>query len=133
MDYFSAFQPSCLYSRKENYSRYLDSNQWSEKKRAYWLSSRPNFCWACDKPWAFESRGFNFHHITYKNLFNEKLEDLVLLCAKHHRELEMLWIKDLPNKSKNRELMTYAFICSHRVHLGLSLSRVMPFMKEMID
>jgi hypothetical protein len=95
MTYLSAFYPSPLYTRKENYLRYLDSSQWAARKRAYWLSPRPQFCWVCDKPWTLKESKFNFHHITYENVFNEPLEDLVLLCSDHHSDLEQQW-KETP-------------------------------------
>ena len=72
MNYFSAFTPSPLYSHKENYLRYLDSRQGQDVKRSYWLSNRPNECWACGKKYDYKSQGFNFHHLTYKNLYREK-------------------------------------------------------------
>jgi hypothetical protein len=91
MTNLSAFQPAALHSRKENYLRYLDSSQWASRKRDYWLSSMPQFCWVCDKPWTLNEPKFNFHHITYENLFDEPIEDLVLLCSDHHFELEREW------------------------------------------
>lgn len=131
MTYVSAFLPSSLYSHKENYLRYLDSRQWQEVKRAYWLSNRPQECWSCGKKWRLGEPGFNFHHINYKNLYSETLEDLVLLCAEHHKKIE----QDKPKFDKNMtlELFTYAYVCAERVHRGLSLKPVLKFMKGMID
>lgn len=131
MNYSSAFFPSPLYSHAENYRRYLDSSQWQEIKRTYWFSDRPKECWACGKRWHFGSPGFNFHHINYTNLYQEKLDDLVLLCATHHEEFEQSKVR--PTSNATLEVQTFAFICSHRISKGLSLKPVIKFMKGLID
>jgi hypothetical protein len=79
------------------YKAYLKSRQWKEKKTQYKLSERYNCCWACDLPAPFSLKGFNLHHRTYKNLYNEKVEDLVLLCQPHHKELEKMLIELKPH------------------------------------
>lgn len=132
MTYLSAFRPSSVYSHKENYSRYLDSREWDARKWAYWQSDRYQRCWCCDLPWQYGTQGFNFHHVTYKNLYNESLEDLVLLCASHHKELELNW-KQRTFSLIDLETFTYAFICSSRMYLGLSLKPVMKYFKGLID
>jgi hypothetical protein len=132
MTYLSAFRPSSVYSHKENYLRYLDSREWDARKRAYWQSDRYQRCWCCDLTWQYGARGFNFHHITYKNLYNEAVDDLVLLCAHHHRELELNW-KHRSFSVIDLELFTYMFICMTRVELGLSLKPVMKYFKGLID
>lgn len=131
MKYSSAFYPSPLYTHAENYRRYLDSSQWLEVKLSYWLSNRPKFCWACDKRWQYGTPGFNFHHTNYGNLYQETLDDLVLLCAKHHGEFEASKVK--PDSRFTLEMQTFAFVCSHRIHRGLSLKPVIKFMKGLID
>ena len=132
MTYLSAFQPSSLYSHKENYFRYLDSRQWDDRKRAYWNSDRYKRCWACDAPWSYGAKGFNFHHTSYENLFNEPLEDLVLFCSEHHQEFEKQ-IKEKSSKTFNLEMQTYLFICHKRIDLGLKIAPVIKFMKGLID
>lgn len=132
MNYFSAFTPSPLYSHKENYLRYLDSRQWQEVKRSYWLSNRPNECWACGKKYDYKSQSFNFHHLTYKNLYRERPEDLMLLCANHHRELELSW-KSRTMSSISLEAFSYAFVCASRIEQGKSFKPLMKYFKGLID
>lgn len=50
----------------------------------------------------------HLHHITYKNLFNEKPEDLILLCAvchmKEHGLIKVkLFIKKPKKKKRNKK------------------------------
>ena len=131
MTYLRPFTPSSLYSHKENYLRYLDSREWRERKRAYWLSNRPNYCWACNLPWEFGAKGFNFHHISYKNLYNEPLEDLVLLCFEHHKAIEQEW-PEAKRNGLSLELWTYMFICQHRLNNNLPIKPLMRFFKGLI-
>jgi hypothetical protein len=79
------------------YKAYLKSPQWKQKKIEYKLSQRYDSCWACDLPAPISLKGFNLHHRTYKNLYNEKVEDLVLLCQPHHKELEKMLIQLKPH------------------------------------
>jgi len=132
MTYLRPFIPSSVYSHKENYLRYLDSREWEARKRAYWESDRPNYCWACNLPWTLNARGFNFHHVTYANLYNEKLEDLVLLCTDHHSEISDGWIM-AKGFRMSLELFTYMFICNYRVEKGLPIKPLMKFFKGLID
>lgn len=131
MTYISAFSPSPIFSHKENYLRYLDSRQWQEVKRAYWFSGRPKECWACGKRWELGAKGFNFHHISYKNLYRETPEDLVLLCAPHHQDYEKK--KGDFNSQYTLEIDTYVYICHERIDRGLSIFGVTKFMKGLID
>jgi hypothetical protein len=131
MNYLRPFLPSSLYSHKQNYLRYLDSKEWQERKKAYWNSGRPKKCWVCDAPWHLGAKGFNFHHVTYENLFNESIEDLVLLCVDHHEEISDGWIM-AKGFGISLELFTYMFICNYRVEKGLSLKPLMPFFKGLI-
>jgi hypothetical protein len=132
MTYLRPFIPSSIYSHKENYLRYLDSREWQARKRAYWESNRPKYCWACGLAWDLNARGFNFHHVTYANLYNEKLEDLVLLCTDHHKEIESEW-PDARKSGMTLELWTYVFICNYRVEKGLPIKLLMKFFRGLID
>lgn len=131
MNYSSAFYPSPVYTHAENYRRYLDSTRWEAVKRTYWLSDRPQECWACGKRWQFGTPGFDFHHTTYENLYQEKLEDLVLFCSNHHQEFEKSKVR--PDSRFTLEMQTFAFVCSNRVHRGLPLKPVIKFMKGLVD
>jgi hypothetical protein len=126
------FYPSSLYNRRQNYLRYLDSTQWQSKKRDYWLSQRPHCCWVCDKPWTLNAKGFNFHHASYQNLFDEPLDDLVLLCREHHEAIEEAW-KDWKDSGMDLRAITYLEICNLRIASNRSLRTVRPFFGEVIN
>lgn len=130
MNNFSAFIPSSLFSHAENYTRYLDSRAWQSKKRQYLLSKRPQYCWACGKkPWGFDTKGFNFHHLSYDNLFEEKMTDLMLLCSQHHEELENEWqeIKKQGRGQMTLKLHSFMYVCNYRISHNL---RIDPLMKH---
>lgn len=63
----------------------MASPKWWEKREEirnnpYW--GRPNQCLICHK----DSR-LSVHHLTYKNVFHEKDEDLCILCSTCHSEI----------------------------------------------
>jgi len=99
------------------YKAYLKSPQWREKKTLYKLSGRMFSCWACDKPAPNDYKGFNLHHRTYKNLYEEKLEDFALLCQPHHKELEKMLI-ELKPYGYTVETWTPVYITLKRKQLG---------------
>lgn len=134
MNDFSVFKPSCLYSHAENYHRYLDSSAWNDRKNDYWQSGRPQFCWACNKKsWSVKERGFNYHHLTYRNLYAEKPQDLMLLCAFHHQDLEEDW--KFVKKRADIDLKTFSFsyVCIRRTENNLSVQPLMSFFEGLID
>jgi hypothetical protein len=60
---------------------YLQSIQWAMKRSAVLI--RDNFqCQACGSKYNLE-----VHHISYINLGNESLEDLITLCNFHHQAI----------------------------------------------
>lgn len=132
MSNFSVFRPSSLYNRRQNYLRYLDSSEWQAKKREYYLSDRPHACWVCDKPWTLNAKGFNFHHASYANLFNEPLDDLVLLCREHHESIEHSW-KSWKSSGMDLKTSTFIEICNLRIASGKSINHLRPFFGEVID
>lgn len=63
----------------ENYLAYLRSRDWAEKR--YWVFRLRKFrCERCQ-----ETKNLEVHHKTYKNLYNEPMDDLELLCNPCHR------------------------------------------------
>jgi hypothetical protein len=132
MSNLSVFRPSGLYTHRENYLRYLDSKEWQSKKREYWNSNRPHRCWVCDEAWTLNAKGFNFHHVSYANLYQEPIEDLVLLCREHHQAIEEQW-KVWRLTGVDLETMTYVEICNLRIASGRSLDALRPFFKGVID
>ena len=63
------------------YQEYLRSKQWKEK-RALVMVRDNNTCQHCRKAIAEE-----VHHLTYVNLFNEPLDDLISLCSVCHSKV----------------------------------------------
>ena len=67
-----------------DYYKYLQSPEWRLLKIKYLNSKLPKKCEACHAQY---KKGFHFHHRSYKNLGNEYLRDLVILCPACHQEL----------------------------------------------
>ena len=61
-----------------DYSKYLQSEHWADLKRRYRASKLPQVCRVCGCP------RVQMHHVTYKRLGAEWLNDLVPLCGDHH-------------------------------------------------
>lgn len=61
-----------------SYAAYLRSEIWTEFKRAYKRTKRPNACQVCGH------KKVQLHHTTYARLGCEKLTDVVPLCDIHH-------------------------------------------------
>ena len=64
---------------KKEYHRYLKSSKWKGIRKE--VIAERILCERCSS-----SESLQVHHKTYKNVFNEKMEDLELLCRKCHRE-----------------------------------------------
>lgn len=63
---------------KINYKEYLKSDYWlGIREQVYERDGHK--CKLCDSP-----KNICVHHLSYENLYNEKLEDLVTLCRKCH-------------------------------------------------
>jgi hypothetical protein len=105
-----------LYS---NYHQYLKSLEWRNKKREWIDSGRPLECWACGDEYPRDGYGFNFHHRTYKNLGNEDLNDIVLLCRADHRMLEEQFKEHRKMSKISLESWTWMYISMTRSDLGL--------------
>lgn len=65
----------------KEYKNYLLSKQWLELRLDI-LTNRGGKCEECGS-----KNKIQVHHLTYKNIFNEEPEDLILLCRSCH-ELE---------------------------------------------
>lgn len=65
----------------KNYQNYLKSGHWKTvKTNLYKLKAYR--CFFCGN-----KERLNAHHITYENINNEKIEDLVYLCIRCHKKL----------------------------------------------
>lgn len=62
---------------KEEYANYLASNEWKARRIRRLMMDRCT-CQICGED------GENVHHISYKNLGNETMDDLVTLCKTCH-------------------------------------------------
>jgi hypothetical protein len=70
---------------KREYQTYLKSAHWKKiQKIVYSQKSR---CYVGN-----ERYPLNIHHTNYENLYNESLQDLVVLCEFHHKALHS-WAK----------------------------------------
>lgn len=109
--------------RNDRYKRHLKSRQWQMLKEQYLWSNRPQSCWACDKKAPVDYQGFNFHHRSYKNLFEETLDDVMLLCREHHADLEQ-WLKELKPLGETVESWSIKYINVMRDHLQLPKNKI---------
>lgn len=91
-----AFQ-GVLPKTKSEYRDYINSAQWRRKREEYWASNLSSNCYCCNKP---RHTGMHLHHRTYKNLGNERLMDLVPVCAECHKEIHCLHRSESRWKSK---------------------------------
>ncbi|AFZ11309.1 hypothetical protein Cri9333_0327 [Crinalium epipsammum PCC 9333] len=69
----------------KEYKEYISSDNWRAKNRAFkrFVGGKPEcFCGAIKK--------LHVHHLHYKNLGNEKFEDLLYVCTKHHQQIHTL-------------------------------------------
>ena len=66
--------------RKKEYYDYLDSDKWkSIKSRLFILLGK--YCERCGS-----KERIQVHHITYERLFNERFDDLEILCENCHKK-----------------------------------------------
>ena len=91
-------------------------------------------CWACELPMSpISTKGFDFHHRTYANLGNENLDDIVLLCRPHHRELSEIYKTNAKAEGVSLESWTYIYISVIRGSLGLKPIKESKIAKYMGD
>lgn len=62
----------------KQYKDYLNSSIWKEKQR-FMLKIKNYKCEICESP-----NSLTVHHITYKNIEHENLDELAVLCASCH-------------------------------------------------
>jgi|WetSurMetagenome_2_1015567.scaffolds.fasta_scaffold491251_2 hypothetical protein len=66
-----------------DYHTYINSQAWKDKREEFFAAGGKHSkrCYICQKP---RASGFHVHHMTYRRLGNEALEDLVLMCETCH-------------------------------------------------
>jgi len=67
--------------RSRKYADYLNSIDWKGVKTRL-FQERGKRCELCNS-----ARNIEVHHTTYKNIFREKMEDLMVLCFRCHRNI----------------------------------------------
>lgn len=94
------------------YKTYMRSDEWRMKRAEFILYIKHRneyFCAKCRRP---PNRIYNegdratVHHLTYKNLGNEQMEDLQYLCSVCHRRLHK---KKDQNRKKSRQASLNSF------------------------
>jgi hypothetical protein len=87
----------------DKYKEYLLSNEWKEfRKKA--LEHHGKKCSKCDR-----TKNLQIHHLHYRNIFHEQLEDVIVLCRKHHEQEHGIYdpikptIKQKVKKSKRKK------------------------------
>ena len=70
------------------YEQYLNSKEWKKLRKIIFERDK-NKCCICKI-----NEASDVHHLTYKNLFNEKMEDLISVCRDCHLEIH----KNLENE-----------------------------------
>lgn len=71
-------------SHRYKYERYIASDRWKRKRDSVLLRDN-NLCQKCRVKTADA-----VHHITYDNVFNEPLQDLISVCDQCHKKLHHL-------------------------------------------
>lgn len=69
--------------RDINYEEYLKSPRWRTKR----LLKAKQAHYTCEVCGKVIKKGFHIHHLTYKHLGNEPLEDLAFLCEDCHTNI----------------------------------------------
>lgn len=90
--------PSKNVSLKEYYAKYLESNKWKRFRKSI-LISRGSMCEKCNA--MGESVILHVHHLTYKNIFNERPEDVQILCEECHKKEH--GVKSFRRRKKKKE------------------------------
>lgn len=67
-----------------NYKDYLNTKHWEFLRIQIGVKCKRT-CQSCSK--VFEERNYHVHHITYKRIGQERLNDLILVCKECHRKL----------------------------------------------
>ncbi len=67
-------------SWKKKYKKYLLSNEWAQLKIDL-FEYRGKECEKCG-----ETKYLQVHHLSYKNIFHEEPEDLMILCKSCHKK-----------------------------------------------
>lgn len=70
--------------RINEYHQYIKSVKW-KSKRELLFNERGKMCQKCGS-----HNDIQVHHLTYKNIFNEPLGDLMVVCRKCHKKIHKI-------------------------------------------
>lgn len=73
-----------LFLLNQEYSTYLESPEWKQRRKQR-LQLAQARCRVCGS-----RKRLQVHHLTYARIFNEPMEDLLVLCRQHHEAAESL-------------------------------------------
>ena len=80
---------------RKTYRRYLKTKHWQQLRQEV-IRRANGRCEKCGyEPW---KRGV--HHLTYSNVGNEKLDDLIVVCPRCHMELHGITGRRKPENMK---------------------------------
>ena len=84
----------------KSYFEYLCSDEWHLTRERFRASGLHQTCLVCFDP------NVDLHHRTYSRLGDERLDDLVALCRRHHEEIhsEGLDLWNGPSTLREQEL-----------------------------
>lgn len=82
------------------YYTYIKSKEWFDLKIDI-IQKRGCLCEVCKKP--KNPAALQLHHLSYKRLFNELPQDLLLICRKCHMKEHGLTKKPIPKKLKKKK------------------------------
>ena len=83
---------------RKTYRRYLKTKRW-QKLRFEVLKRSKGKCERCGYE-TWNPNGLDVHHLTYSNVGNEKLDDLIVVCPRCHMELHGITGRRKPENMK---------------------------------
>lgn len=98
---------------KQEYNAYLRSKHW-RRTRLQKIEEKNGVCEICHKK-PKSTSVLHVHHLTYKNIGNENMADLMCLCADCHNELHRQMAKKQakPQKVDNKTEKMYSLCVKH--------------------
>lgn len=104
-----------------DYVEYLQSKEWN-RRRSQRLILSNNRCEACGK-----RKRLHVHHLTYKNVFHETMDDLMTLCDICHTAIEAAIVGKMVGRTGDPHILrriTIAVIGAH--HAPVSSKKPKP-------
>lgn len=93
--------------KSRDYKEYLKTLEWHTLKRQVYV--RDNYrCRQCSKD--LSKMNGNVHHVTYDRVYNEKLDDLVLVCPDCHQLIHTYYSRLMPGTKRFNLLSKQQYI-----------------------